>query len=133
MRINPLWKLSPSNYSSKTRGRRKRLTRFMFEQLEDRRVLANLTAVEAWIVDSQSGARITSPVIGEQVFPMANWTVSGATETLNYDVEYRIDGVSVYRGPTDFGMELGFGLVPQVLQLREHIHLESRSIPSILL
>ncbi len=83
--------------------RRKRLARFCTEQLEDRRLLANLRAVDAWLVDTQSSLRLTAPMIGKQLLPMANWTVSGATGTLNYDVEYSIDGVSVYRGATSFG------------------------------
>ena len=88
---------------SKARRRRAPLARFLLEQLEDRRLLANLRAVDAWLVDSQSSQRLSAPVIGELIVPMANWTVSGATGTLDYDVQYDIDGISVYRGPTDFG------------------------------
>ncbi len=92
-----------SETNTNLQKRRRQFTRFLFEQLEDRRVFANLTAVDAWLVDPITSARLTSPVIGEQYLPMANWTVSDVSGAVSYDVEYKIDSVSVYRGPTDFG------------------------------
>lgn len=92
-----------SGASTNTQQRRKHLTCFLIEQLEERRVLANLTAVDVWLVDSQSSSRLAAPVIGELIVPMANWTVSGVSGAINYDLEYSIDGISVYRGSTNFG------------------------------
>lgn len=77
-----------------------------FEHLEDRALLTvNLIANESWLIDD-IGTTTSSPVIGHSVTPFARWNVFGNTGALNYDVEYSLDGVSVYRGATTFGTGL---------------------------
>jgi hypothetical protein len=77
------------------RSRTARRARPVLEALEDRSLMTgNLSITGAQLVDA-SDRPITAPVIGEQVFVDAQWTVSGLSSSDQYTVQFAVDGVAL--------------------------------------
>jgi hypothetical protein len=72
------------------------------ERLEDRTAPANLAIVSHQLVDSQFNT-VTSPDIGEQVFPQVVWTATGLPSDAKYTINYTLDGVTLTPPPFTFG------------------------------
>ena len=72
------------------------------ERLEDRSLLSNLAITDAYLVDG-TGAKITSPVLGEQLEVRAAYSTDSLSVSAAYAIRVIVDGVAVDRSGVTFG------------------------------
>jgi murein DD-endopeptidase MepM/ murein hydrolase activator NlpD len=80
-----------------------RARRLHCEALEDRRMLANLFVVDAYLVDS-AGSRVNEVVIGQKIGVRLDWRTKDLPAGIaSYQVEFRVDGVPLRSDDITYG------------------------------
>jgi hypothetical protein len=80
-----------------------RARRLHCEALEDRRLLANLFVVDAYLVDS-AGSRVAEVVIGQKIGVRLDWRTKDLPAGIaSYQVEFRVDGVPLRSDDITYG------------------------------
>ena len=76
-----------------SRKRRLLRSRFGYEQLEKRCVLANITVTDAFLVDFTGVNELTDPIIGQEFGVRVQWQTTNLPANIeSYQVEYRVNG-----------------------------------------
>lgn len=78
------------------------------ESLEDRTLLSNLAITDAYLVDG-SGAKTTSPILGERLEIRANYTSHSLSAAATYAIRVVVDGIEVDRAGLTYGAGFGSG------------------------
>lgn len=80
------------------------------ESLEDRRLLANLSLTNAYLVQDGGVTPLTDVVVGQEVAVRADWTTEDLPNNIAaYQVEFRIDGVPLRSADDNFGAGFASG------------------------
>lgn len=90
-----------SKHDSQLATKRKALC---YERLEDRRMLANIAAVDAYLVDRTGTNPLAEVVVGQKIGVRLDWSTDDLPSAIaNYQVEFRVDGVPLRSDDDNFG------------------------------
>lgn len=78
------------------------------EWLEDRTLLSNLAITDAWLVDG-TGAKITNPILGQQLELRASYTTQGLSASATYSIRVIVNGIPADRTNVNFGAGVASG------------------------